>query len=59
MDPPPWLQFLLLFTFLMLAYLSKALSFYTSVTTCVLVAAGLTLFWVVVGCVLPRCFERR
>ena len=58
-QPPSWLQVVLVFTILMLAYLSKALGFYESVTTAVLVATGLTLFWVVVGYVLPWWFERR
>lgn len=58
-QPPGWLHVVLMFTILMLAYLSKALGFYESVTTSVLVAAGLTLFWVVVGYVLPWWSERR
>ena len=57
--PPQWLQVVVMFSILMLAYLSKALNFYSSIITSVLVAAGLTLFWVVVGYVLPWWFERR
>ena len=58
-QPPGWLQGVLVFTMLMLAYLSKALNFYGSVTTAVLVAGGLTFFWVFVGYVLPWLSERR
>ena len=57
--PPQWLQAVVIFTILMLAYLSKALNLYGSIITSVLVAAGLTFFWVVVGYLLPWWFERR
>ena len=57
--PPQWLQAVVIFSILMLAYLSKALNLYRSIITSVLVAAGLTFFWIVLGYLLPWWFERR